>query len=89
MDNNKVKYSSYLYEIDNSFLQIDSKMFRKLTIKFNKVYNPARNVQSMNFTDIILDYDEYSKQGAEKHIRETKHYYWNIKIEVKNGYKGI
>lgn len=59
-DTKEVTYSSFLYELDEELLKIGRKQTRTLRIKFNKMYDPNRKINKMNFTDIILDYDNYS-----------------------------
>jgi len=61
-DTKEVKYRSYMYEVDDVFLKLDGYMNRKVSIKFNKVYNPDRKIKYIIFTDIILDYQEYLEQ---------------------------
>jgi len=64
-DENNLKYQAYMYEIDDSLLKIEGNMERKISIKFNKIYNPNRKLTFMSFTDIILDYERYRENPAE------------------------
>ena len=57
--NENVKYGASMTEITNALLQISPTMARIYNIRFNKTYNPNINIESINFEDIISDYNKY------------------------------
>jgi len=65
IDNNSLSYQANIHEIDASTLRLDGYIQRKISIKFNKVYNPSRKIRTINFTDIIPDYEEYKENSGE------------------------
>lgn len=54
-DNNDVEYTWFGNEVPNEYLTLNSGDSRTFRIKFNKVYNPERLDESINFTDIRID----------------------------------
>jgi hypothetical protein len=58
-DDNDVEYTAYMYEIDETLLRVEPKLSRNISIKFNKVYGRDKELENMNFTDVILDYEGY------------------------------
>lgn len=58
-DSNDVKYSAVLSELSKSDLIIEEDASDVYNIKFNKIYNPSKNLKSMSFTNIIKDYESY------------------------------
>ncbi len=65
-DSNYVKYSSVLTETANALLKINPGVTYTYDIKFSKIYNPDRELTSVSFTDIVLNYDNYSSGIEEK-----------------------
>lgn len=73
---NKVTYSAFMHEIDEAFLEIKPRLYTKINVKFNKIYSPNIRANSVTFTDIVLNLEEYNKT-------ENKADYKNkIQIEV-------
>lgn len=70
-DTNDLQYSAYMYEIDDIFLKLEKGISRRISIKFNKVYNPDRVIRGINFTDIVLDYEDYLKNKSEEYTKKT------------------
>lgn len=54
-DTNGVRYPWYGHEIANNLLEIESGQSRELEVKFNKIYNPNRKDNSINFEDIYVE----------------------------------
>ena len=52
-------YVAFLNELSIDDLTIKSGMTQTVSIKFNKAYNPQKVVKSINFTNIVLNYQEY------------------------------
>ena len=53
-------FRASIYEIAEESLTIGAMQTKKISIKFNKVYNPTLKISTMNFNNIIMDYNEYS-----------------------------
>lgn len=66
-------YVAFLNELSIDDLTIKSGMTQTVSIKFNKAYNPQNVTKSINFTNIVLNYQEY--------LNDTNNQ--AIKIEVK------
>lgn len=58
-DKNDQNYVAFLNELSIDDLTIKSGMMQTVSIKFNKAYNPQKVVKSINFTNIVLNYQEY------------------------------
>ncbi len=54
-DNNDIEYTWFGNEIPNEYLTLNPGESRTFRIKFNKLYNPERIDESVNFTDIKVD----------------------------------
>lgn len=65
-DKNNVKYTSFINENPMTELVIRSQSTSTINIKFNKLYNQSRILTGIAFKDIILNYDEYMSNAAEK-----------------------
>lgn len=51
---------------------IPSKTNKKIKIKFNKMYNPERKITKMEFSDVILDYENYLQlENKDDYVRTT------------------
>ena len=48
------------------------------SIKFNKVYNPTLKMSTMNYTNIIMNYDEYSQLQDKTNYKDIN----TIQIEL-------
>ena len=59
LDNNGMKYYFYNNEIPDSKLKIQSQGIVDLKIKFNKAYSSTREIKSINFLKVVLDYKDY------------------------------
>lgn len=73
---NDTKYSSYIHELTIEDLTIESMRTKEIMIKFNKSYNPDKEIKNINFTNIILNYDEYMQ------IEEKSDYIKSITIDI-------
>lgn len=58
-DKNDQNYVAFLNELSIDDMTIKSGMMQTVSIKFNKAYNPQKIVKSINFTNIVLNYQEY------------------------------
>ena len=56
-------YVAFLNELSIDDLTIKSGTMQTVSIKFNKAYNPQKVVKSINFTNIVLNYQEYLNNG--------------------------
>lgn len=74
---NDTKYSSYIHELTIEDLIVNSNREKEIKIKFNKSYDPEREIKNINISNIILKYDEYLK------AEEKESYIKSITIEIK------
>lgn len=58
-DSNDIKYPAYTHELSQSQLLIGSNENRIIKIKYYDKYESQRNIKSLNFSKLILDYDSY------------------------------
>jgi len=58
-DENENRYSSRLHEVDQALLVIERGLPRRLSIAFDKVYGTQRQIESVHFTNIIMDFERY------------------------------
>lgn len=75
---NESKYSAYSYEIDKSRLIIEPGKARTITIHYNKIYSNQAITRAIVFSDIIRNYDEYSRTQNKKEYKDR----WAISIEI-------
>lgn len=72
IDSKEIEYVSYLHEIDPASLMINKNITKKIEIKYTSSYRMNVEMISLNFTDIVLDYNEYiatpDKTGYENRI---------------------
>lgn len=74
---NNATYSAFIHEIDNAYLTIKPRIYSNISIKFNKIYSPNIRINSLTFTDIITNLEEYNKaENKENYNKEI------IKIEL-------
>lgn len=73
-DENSVKYTSFLNEIAEEQLIVYRDMTSTLNIKFNKIYNPSREISGIVFSDVVSNYQNYIQKSEkkEKMIIEVK-----------------
>ena len=72
----EVKYSSYIDEVSMDDLIIFSKEEKQIQIKFNKMYDPDRNIETIVFENIIKNYDIYTA------LNNKSKYGGRLKIEI-------
>lgn len=77
LDDNDVKYGAYMNEISRNDLVINAKQSKNIKVKFNKMYNPGRNIVSVVFSDIIKDYNSYSSMQNKEEYKDCL----NITVE--------
>ena len=68
VDNNGIKYEAILYENNINDLTIDSNQVKKIQIKFNVVNRDDLEVKSINFDNIVLNYEQYKLKNQEKDV---------------------
>ena len=68
VDNNNIKYTSFIYEIANNLLELSKYVTKTYTIKFNKIYNPTDKVKKVVFSDIVEDYEKYKQEKTEDRL---------------------
>ncbi len=72
VDQNKVEYAAFLDEIPLENLEIPSKYGRKMTIKFNKIYDIYRVIEKMRFKTIIQDKENYEKNPEDTNVEKIQ-----------------
>jgi len=77
LDENEVKYTGFMYELSEYDLVIEPNKERELKIKFNKFYNPDKEIEEIVFEDLILDYDIYQNT-----VQPEKHYKNRILVNI-------
>lgn len=68
VDSNGIKYEAILYENNINDLTIDSNQVKKVQIKFNVVNRDDLSVESINFDNIVLNYEQYKLKSEEKEV---------------------
>lgn len=68
VDNNGIKYEAILYENNINDLTIDSNQVKKIQIKFNVVNRDDLEIKSINFDNIVLNYEQYKLKNQEKDV---------------------
>lgn len=65
---NGIKYGANMTDISNNLLKIEPYMSRNYIMRFNKNYNPDIDIDSVNFEDIVSDYnrDIYTPEDKER-----------------------
>lgn len=58
-DNNDNKFEALLYENNEQDLLVETNQVKKIQIKFNVVARDELEIKSINFTNIILNYEQY------------------------------
>lgn len=58
---NSTTYSALMYEVNDFYLNIKPRIYRNINIRFNKIYNAKIKSETMSFTDIISDAENYNK----------------------------
>lgn len=74
---NEITYRAFMYEIDDVYLTIKPRIYTKLTVKFNKIYSPNIQTESITFSDIINNADTY------RNLQNKKDYKDRTKIEIE------
>jgi len=59
IDSNGTKYYSNVYDMSKVSLEIPANFTKEYTFKFNKIYNTGLTTKSINFIDIVIDYEGY------------------------------
>lgn len=69
-DDNDIRYVSYSHELLQNDLKIKSGITRTIGIKFTNSYSSTTKIKSLTFARLVLDYEEYSKNGNKEYIKE-------------------
>jgi hypothetical protein len=64
------KYNARMHEILEEEIIIKPKHIMNVSIKFTKTYSPSKNIKSIIFENLILDYNEYKKQMANEEFED-------------------
>lgn len=68
-DNKNIKYTAYANELANSIFELQQNSSKIFEIKFNKKYNSADKTKKVVFSDIVKNYEEYSKNDTEDRLK--------------------
>lgn len=68
MDNNDNKFEALLYENSEKDLLINSNQTKKVQIKFNVVEREDFKISSINFDNIVLNYEQYKLKNEDKKV---------------------
>lgn len=71
-DNNGNKYESYNYEISDVDLLVNPISTKNIKIKFSKAYNSNLQTDKLTFSDIVMDYNQYSEEKEGDNIKKIK-----------------
>lgn len=63
---NGTTYSAFMYEVNDFYLNIKPRIYRNINIRFNKIYNANIKSETMSFTDIISDAENYNQLQNKK-----------------------
>lgn len=77
LDKNNMKYYFYNNELIKEKLLIQSNFKTNLQIKFDNSYKEKRNIESMIFTKIVLNYNEYKDEKD-----KDKYNYYTFKVNL-------
>ncbi|MCL2383137.1 MAG: hypothetical protein FWC79_03065 [Oscillospiraceae bacterium] len=61
-DDRENTYTARIHEVDSSLLLLDSGTTRRFSIRFNKVHGTQREIRSVQFTNIIMDAEQYFEE---------------------------
>lgn len=78
VDNNNVKYTSFLNEIPENSLTLKSGYEKSVNIRFNKIYDLYRIIEKVKFSNIILDYEKYLQNSNDDNMEKAE-----IEISIK------
>ena len=72
LDSKKMKYYFYNNEIIKEKLKIQGKYKNTLKIKFNNSYSSSRTLKKIIFSNVILNYEEYSKTEDKSQYKDIE-----------------
>lgn len=64
-------FRAAIYEMSEASLTVGIKQTKSLKMKFNKVYNPTLRMSTMNFDNIIMDYEAYFNLQDKTNYKNT------------------
>lgn len=77
LDKNSMKYYFYNNELIKEKLSIQSNFKTNIQIKFDNSYKEKRNIESMIFTKMVLNYNEYKDEKD-----KDKYNYYTFKVNL-------
>lgn len=78
LDSKDIKYYFYSNEIIQNRLIIQNGFKSNLQIKFSNSYSSSRNIKSLVFSNMILNYEEYNKLDDKSQYKDF--YVFNVKV---------
>jgi len=75
-DEDQLHYNAYNHELVKEELRV--RTIKNVSIKFNKKYDTQKNIESIVFSDIILDYDSYFNYENKSEFKDRE----EIEIEL-------
>ena len=72
LDNNDNKFEALLYENSEKDLLLKANEIKKIKIKFNIVENENLKIKSINFDNIVLNYDIFNLNNENKKVDSIK-----------------
>jgi len=65
-DEKNVKHTGLLNETPMEELIVKKGMTNTVNVKFNKIYNPERELNGIIFSDVVLNYEQYTSKISKK-----------------------
>ena len=78
LDSNELKYAAYTHELSEAELRFFAKETRNVTIKYYNKYSSSREITEVVFSNIILNYDDYSEYSSTTYYQD----YATIEIDL-------
>ena len=72
LDNNDNKFEALLYENSEKDLLLKANEIKKIKIKFNIVENENLKIKSINFDNIVLNYEQFNLNNENKKVDSIK-----------------
>ena len=78
LDSKKMKYYFYNNEIIKEKFKIQGKYKNTIKIKFNNSYSSSRTIKKIVFSNVILNYEEYSKTEDKTQYNDIEKFEINV-----------
>ncbi len=72
------KYSGYTYELSDTSLEIKPQLYKRMKIRFNKMYSTVATIEQVVFSDIIENAEEYKMMQNKEDYKDRL----SIKVEI-------